>query len=388
MARTVECTLCSHLATVSTLLSSLLLLHTHYFLLDFKIASWNVAGLRALLRNAPYALSELLSKYELDVLCLQEIKLQESHLEDPQLIQFRHQLSDLGYHIYYSCSTERKGYSGTAVLVRRGNNHNNNSMEGNNNANQPEEPTKKKAKKQTNLKSFFGAKVTEAAISAGPTTSTEDLPKVTLPDHVEHLFASARVSYGIGHAQHDGEGRVIVLDFPLFSLCNVYTPNSGQDLKRLSYRVDEWDKDFLSFIQRHSKDRQLPILWLGDLNIAHRALDVYNDGAKHLVKQAGVTPQERASFTQQLADSGFVDVFRHLHPTAQGHYTYWSTRAGNRDANKGLRLDYFVCDPVMLEEDKSKVLVRDSYMLPEVKGSDHCPIVLELEIKASDQQQK
>lgn len=351
--------------------------------LAFKVASWNVAGLRALLRNDPNALMNLLKSHDLDVLCLQETKLQESHVQDPQFVEFREELMTHGYHIYFSCSVERKGYSGTAVLVRRGNNPVAHLTNG---GDQPDD--KKQAKKQTNLKNFFGAKKNESAEDSTPNAATtvhETASQPDWPEHVKHLFDSTKVSYGIGQAEHDKEGRVIVMDFPLFSLCNVYTPNSGQDLKRLSYRVEQWDKDFLSFIQSHSKERQLPILWLGDLNIAHRALDVYNDGAKHLAKQAGVTPQERASFTQQLADSGFVDVFRHLHPTAQGHYTYWSTRAGNRDANKGLRLDYFVCDPVMLDDEKSDVVVRDSYMLPEVKGSDHCPIVLEIELKATDQ---
>lgn len=103
------------------------------------------------------------------------------------------------------------------------------------------------------------------------------------------------------------------------------------------------------------------------------------DGAKHLAKQAGVTAEERASFQAQL-DAGFVDAFRHLHPTAAGHYTYWSQRAGNRAPNKGLRLDYFVCDPRLLD-DGASVVVRDSYMVPDQEGSDHCPAVLELEIK-------
>lgn len=120
-------------------------------------------------------------------------------------------------------------------------------------------------------------------------------------------------------------------------------------------------------------------MWLGDLNIAHTNLEVWNDGAKHLPKQAGVTPEERASFQEQL-DAGFVDAFRRLHPEAKGHYSYWSTRAGNREPNKGLRLDYFICDPMFFEED-SRVVVRDSYCCHEVQGSDHCPVVVEIEIK-------
>lgn len=98
-----------------------------------------------------------------------------------------------------------------------------------------------------------------------------------------------------------------------------------------------------------------------------------------MAKQAGVTVEERESFQAQL-DAGFIDAFRHLHPTAQGHYTYWSQRAGNRAPNKGLRLDYFVCDPELFDE-ASPVVVRDSYMVEDQEGSDHCPAVVELEIK-------
>jgi exodeoxyribonuclease III len=119
---------------------------------------------------------------------------------------------------------------------------------------------------------------------------------------------------------------------------------------------------------------------LGDLNVAHTNLEVWNDGAKHLAKQAGVTAEERASFEAQL-NAGFIDAFRRLHPTAKGHYSYWSQRAGNREPNKGLRLDYFICDPSLFNKE-SKTIVRDSYVLPLQQGSDHCPVVLELEIKA------
>ena len=121
-------------------------------------------------------------------------------------------------------------------------------------------------------------------------------------------------------------------------------------------------------------------MWLGDLNVAHTNLEVWNDGAKHLPKQAGVTPEERASFQAQL-DAGFIDAFRHLHPTAQGHYTYWSQRAGNREPNKGLRLDYFICAPSFFEEG-ARVQIRDSYMDAEQLFSDHCPAILELEVKS------
>jgi exodeoxyribonuclease III len=281
------------------------------------------------------------------MLCLQETKLQEMHLDDPKF-NFRGMLEDDGYKDYWSCSTEKKGYSGTAVFVK--------------------ERGQQKAK-QTSIGSFFAPK---SKASAKDKTKSAELP--VSPD----ALTPTNVSYNIGKPI-DNEGRTIVVEYPWATLTNVYVPNSGQDLKRLDYRTTEWDKDFLEFHEKKQGDRGLPVIWLGDLNIAHKAEDVWNDGAKHLEKQAGVTPQERASFQEQL-DSGFIDAFRKLHPSAKGHYSYWSQRAGNRTPNKGLRLDYFICSPDLFEQE-SKVVVRDSYILKDCTGSDHCPVVLELEIK-------
>jgi exodeoxyribonuclease-3 len=315
----------------------------------FKIASWNVDGLRALVRKEPNALSNLCKKHDLDMLCLQETKLQESHLDDPKL-NLRGLLKEDGYDDYWSCSTVKKGYSGTAVFIKQG------------------EKTKAK---QTSIDNFFGSKSKAKGASDAKKEPSE------LPVSPETLTPK-EVSFNIGK-EIDNEGRVNVCDFPFATIANVYVPNSGQDLKRLSYRTSEWDKDFFEFMQKKEADRGLPVIWLGDLNIAHKSLDVWNDGAKHLAKQAGVTPQERASFQEQL-EAGFIDAFRKLHPTAKGHYSYWSQRAGNREPNKGLRLDYFICSQVLFSEE-SKVIVRDSYMLKDQAGSDHGPVVLELEIK-------
>ena len=310
-----------------------------------------MAGLRALLNKTPDALPQLTQEHDLDLLCLQETKLQEHHLDDPKLKIRGHVLEEQGYDSYWTCSTAKKGYAGTAVFVKR---HGNST------------------KRQKTINSFFavGKDVDD--------TKTVKKKKSASPID-EKLLVPQEVSFKMGKNQHDAEGRIICLDYPLFTLCNVYVPNSGQKLDRLGYRTDEWDKDLLAFMQQKQKDRGVPVMWLGDLNVAHKAYDVWNDGAKHLPKQAGVTPEERASFQEQL-DAGFVDVFRHLHPEAKGHYSYWSQRAGNREPNKGLRLDYFVCDPTFLEE-SSKVVVRDSYMVPDQVGSDHCPVILELEIK-------
>lgn len=218
-----------------------------FFLLAFKIASWNVAGLRALMKKQPDALKNLLKEYDLDMLCLQETKLQEVHIDDPKL-KFRGLLEEEGYKDYWSCSTEKKGYSGTAVFLRqRG----------------------EQKPKQTSIGSFFAPKT-------GTKKKEEKRTSADLPISQEQLTAT-NVSYGIGKTI-DNEGRTIVVEFPWGTLTNVYVPNSGQDLKRLDYRVNEWDKDFLAFQQRKQTDRNLPVIWLGDLNIAHKAFDVWNNG--------------------------------------------------------------------------------------------------------------
>jgi len=336
-----------------------------------KIASWNVAGLRGLLKKTPTALADLVNKYDLDVLCLQETKLQEQHLSDPKLLNGAGTIADLlkdeGYDAYFTCSTIKKGYAGTAVFVRR---------------HSTDEPQKPSKKQKTLDGFFFATKVDKEGTSGDSGAKAEGSKRsmnAELPIDPKSLVPE-QVSYELGAKKHDEEGRVVVVDFPLFTFCNVYVPNSGQKLERLSYRTDEWDKDFLAFMKRKQEKRKLPVMWLGDLNVAHTNLEVWNDGAKHLPKQAGVTPEERASFQHQLDHGGFIDAFRYLHPSAKGHYSYWSQRAGNRAPNKGLRLDYFICDPSFFD-DSSKVLARDTYMLYDVEGSDHCPVVLELEIK-------
>lgn len=310
----------------------------------FKIASWNVAGLRALMKRDPEAIGNLIQRLGLDVLCLQEIKLQESHLDDPKV-----ELPVVkGYEAHYSCSTAKKGYSGTAVFIRN-------------------RSASKKKGKQTSMDAFLK-----------PASKTSSDEEAAIPVDLKYLIPDA-VSMEMGVEKHDKEGRIIVVDFPLFTALNVYVPNSGQKLERLDYRTKEWDKDLLAFVQRKQKERGLPVFWCGDMNVAHTNLEVWNDGAKHLPKQAGVTAEERESFQAQL-NAGFIDAFRQLHPDAKGHYSYWSTRAGNRGPNKGLRLDYFCCDPKMIDE-TSQVVIRDSYMVEDQEGSDHCPVVLELEIK-------
>jgi exodeoxyribonuclease III len=343
----------THTVSSQKIFSHSYLLHQSQFKISItfqalKVCSWNVAGLRALLRNHPDTLENLVKDHAIDILCLQETKLQDIHLEDTKL-QIRDTLLQPGYNAYYSCSKTKKGYSGTAVFIRR---HDS------------------KATKVVNTLDKFFATSKKGEIKDGP--KSEPLT----PDIIAKL-TPRNISYTMGVDSHDQEGRMIIVDFQEFSLINCYVPNAGQKLERLKYRTQEWDKDFLNFVISKEK----PTIWLGDLNVAHTNLEVWNDGAKHLATQAGVTKEERESFQHQLDSSGFIDAFRRLHPTAEGCYTYWSQRAGNRLPNKGLRLDYFCCAPSFFDE-KSPVVARDSYMLYDVYGSDHCPIMLELEIKA------
>jgi exodeoxyribonuclease-3 len=324
------------------------------------------------MRNHPDAIEELVEKHDLDVLCLQETKLQDIHLDDPKLKIRGHLLEEQGYDAYYTCSTAKKGYAGTAVFVRRRGSASGQNAKGGGASKQ----------KQKTVTSFFkpkgetSAPTTTDTTAAAASSAQEEGASLSV---AEENLVPQEVSYEMGKEKHDAEGRMVIVDFPSFSFCNLYVPNSGQKLERLAYRTEEWDKDLLDFMQAKQKERGVPVMWLGDLNVAHTNLEAWNDGAKHLAKQAGITPEERASF-QGMLDAGFVDAFRKLHPTAKGHYSYWSQRAGNREPNKGLRLDYFICDPSFFEE-SSKVVARDSYVLFDQLGSDHCPVVLELEIK-------
>ncbi|KAL7550259.1 hypothetical protein ACHAWF_013493 [Thalassiosira exigua] len=338
----------------------------------FTVISWNVAGLRAFVKKRPDALADLAARYDADVICLQETKLQEMHLDDPKLKLKEHFEEKLGgYDAHWSCSVEKKGYAGTAVFVRR--RGGGKKAEGGDGA--------KGKKKQATLGAFFapaeGNVANEADAAAaedgGGGGSTGDVPPADL--------TPLDVSTELGLPAHDGEGRAITVEYPLFYLTNVYVPNSGAKLDRLGYRTENWDADFLAKMRRLEAEGNKPIVWLGDLNVAHNEKDTWNEGAKHLPKSAGTTPQERASFERQQG-AGYVDAFRRLHPEARGHYSYWSQRAGNREPNKGLRLDYFVCSEELMEDgDGRRVVVRDSFMVPDELGSDHCPIVLEMEIK-------
>ena len=172
------------------------------------------------------------------------------------------------------------------------------------------------------------------------------------------------VSYGIGLPEHDSEGRVITAEYPEFYLVNVYTPNSQQELARLSYRM-EWEDAFRGYLK--ALDAKKPVVVCGDMNVAHEEIDLKNPKTNR--KNAGFTDEERQKMTELLA-SGFTDTFRMLYPDLEGVYSWWSYRFRAREKNAGWRIDYF------LVSDRLKDRVADSRIDTGVFGSDHCPVEL------------
>lgn len=249
-----------------------------------KLISWNVNGLRAVLRKN---FLDYLNRERPDVLCLQETKCSPDDVE---------QLWPASYTTYWN-TAEKKGYSGTAIFTR------------------------------------------------------------TRP---------LAITQGIGQPAHDREGRVLTAEFQDFALVNVYTPNAQRELTRLPYRL-EWDREFL----RHLKklQRRKPVVFCGDLNVAHTEFDLANPKAN--VRNHGFTPEERAGFSA-LVKAGFVDTFREFEPGG-GHYTWWSQMSGARARNVGWRLDYFLISAAL------RPRLKRAFIRPEVMGSDHCPVGIELE---------
>ncbi|XVE90857.1 hypothetical protein DITRI_Ditri20bG0109900 [Diplodiscus trichospermus] len=173
------------------------------------------------------------------------------------------------------------------------------------------------------------------------------------------------VRYGIGISDHDSEGRAITAEFDSFYLLSVYVPNSGDGLRRLTYRITEWDPSLSNYIKELEKSK--PVILTGDLNCAHEEIDIYNPAGNK--RSAGFTIEERKSFGTNFLSKGLVDTFRKQHQGVVG-YTYWGYRHGGRKTNKGWRLDYFLVSEAIADN------VHDSYILPDVMGSDHCPIGL------------
>lgn len=260
-----------------------------------KLLSWNVNGLRALLKLEGFSALQLAQREDFDVLCLQETKLQEKDIED-----IKQRLIDGYENSFWTCSVSKLGYSGTAIISR---------------------------------------------------------------------IKPLSVRYGLGISDHDSEGRLVTLEFDTFYLVTGYVPNSGDGLKRLSYRVTEWDPALINYLKELEKSK--PVVLTGDLNCAHEEIDIYNPAGNK--RSAGFTDEERKSFETNFLSNGFVDTFRKQHPGVVG-YTYWGYRHGGRKYNRGWRLDYFLVSESIADK------VHDSYILPDVIGSDHCPIGLVMKL--------
>ena len=177
------------------------------------------------------------------------------------------------------------------------------------------------------------------------------------------------VSYGIGIPEMDTEGRVITLEYEQFYLVTCYTPNSQRELTRLDYRM-QWEEAFAQYLC--GLDSKKPVIFCGDLNVAHKEIDLKNPSSNH--HSAGFTNEERTAFTDLLA-KGFTDTYRHLYPDATGVYSWWSYMFQARKNNAGWRIDYFVVS----NRFASKIINADIHT--DIMGSDHCPVSVELDIK-------
>ena len=174
------------------------------------------------------------------------------------------------------------------------------------------------------------------------------------------------VTYGFGDDVHRHEGRVITAEYPDFFLVCCYTPNAQDGLKRIDYRM-QWEDDFRAYLL--ALDEKKPVVLCGDLNVAHQEIDLKNPGPNR--GNAGFSDQERGKMTQ-LLESGFVDTFRAKYPDKTGAYSWWSYRFNARKNNAGWRIDYFIVSQRLAGR------VADAAIYPEVMGSDHCPVGVEL----------
>ena len=176
------------------------------------------------------------------------------------------------------------------------------------------------------------------------------------------------VAYGIGIEEHDKEGRVITLEFENFYLVTVYTPNSQSELRRLEYRM-HWEEDFLAYLLKLQENK--PVICCGDFNVAHKEIDLKNPKTNR--GNAGFSDEERGKFTE-LLDEGFADVWRRNNEGVEGVYSWWSYRFKAREKNAGWRIDYFIVSERLMDK------VNDVKIMTDVTGSDHCPVMVEIEI--------
>ena len=177
-----------------------------------------------------------------------------------------------------------------------------------------------------------------------------------------------KVTYGIGIEEHDKEGRIITLEFEKFFIVNCYTPNSKRELERLDYRMI-WEDEIRKYLLNLNTEK--PVIMCGDLNVAHEEIDLRNP--KTNKGNAGFTDEERGKMTE-LLNSGFLDTFRLLYPNKEDAYSWWSYMGRAREKNVGWRIDYFIVSKDIEEK------VKEATIYPDVMGSDHCPVGLEVEL--------
>ncbi len=261
-----------------------------------KIFSWNVNGIRAVIKKGDF--KRFLDAYDPDILCLQETK------------AFDHQIEvDFPQYEEYWCSAEKKGYSGTAIF-------------------------------------------------------TKHAPIDILQGFPEKIMNTYALSDQYGDTSK--EGRIITLEFEPFFVTSVYTPNAKDDLSRIPMRHKNWDPAFLEYMKELEK--QKPVIFCGDLNVAHTEDDLARP--KENVGNKGFTTEERAGVSAMI-DAGFVDTFR-IFTQGNGHYTWWSHWGGARERNVGWRIDYIMTSKALTP------LIRRAQIHSEILGSDHCPISIEM----------
>lgn len=266
---------------------------------EIKIIHWNINGLRPLLKTDE--LDKLINEENPDFICFNETKIDNDFIKSMNL----HKLFEekYKYKSYWYCPTEKKGYSGTAILTK---------------------------------------------------------------------YEPISVTYGMNIKKHDNEGRIINLEYDKFYLVNCYTPNAGEGLKRVDYRVKEWDKDFFEYINnlKNKKD----VIFTGDLNVSRENIDIFDPKGRE--KLAGFSKMEKESFNDFLKQ-GYVDTFRDLHPKEQ-KFTFFSKRTKGKESNKGWRLDYFI-----INKEAKNIIMKKSDMLDKDKynSSDHIPITFSFDLK-------
>lgn len=275
-----------------------------------KIFSWNVNGIRALQKKGE--LAKFFANYDPDVVCFQEVKARREQFFAEKNLPEKLQ----EYQVFWNAA-ERAGYAGTAIFAK---------------------------------KNLSDLAVKNSALN--------------LPARLAKRYNLADDQYG----SPNNEGRVLTLEFAKFFLVTVYTPNAKGDLSRLNLRAHGWDPAFRDYL--HELDQQKPVIFCGDMNVAHREIDLANP--KNNVGKHGFTQEERGGF-QRILDAGFLDSFREIHGDIAEKYTWWTHWARARERNVGWRIDYFGVS------NSARKNLKNAEIFPEQIGSDHCPVAVEME---------